>query len=489
MPMNTTTRSIAILCAVSLACATGALAQAPYVPATADTFYDDFSAGIVDPAKWYAANKNWGGKVNGEDYNGGVVPSNLLVRAGLLRCEAHGNRYEGDVIGIAKNGQPRRDGRRVGACAVTRDYYASGSYEIRARVAPVTGVCCTMWTFEYEELYPGDPGFQGSGDYYVVNHEIDIEMPGRPGSAHTGIGYDYALCNTWVGENEGEYTSSHMKLPARQDDGAFHVYRFDWHTGDRAGTVRPRVEFYFDGVPVVTNYTHIPTKAGRLWVGAWFPNGWAGTPDFDTSVFEVDYVRIVPFHEENDEPQNETYGSDGLAEPVNLGTNRVWQVGDSVVATLDPAGVLTLAGPGTMYGFAAPTNAPWNPAEVAGVVVGDGVVPGANAFAAIPDAVPVRLSMGELRNGFGPSVPDGMTLVSTTELEAPGIAALEISDGTALLGIGVCTNADLNAKAADWAPISLEKGDLGVSADGTRILVPVPVNADRGFMLLRSGDR
>ena len=142
-----------------------------------------------------------------------------------------------------------------------------------------------------------------------------------------------------------------------------------------------------------------------------------------------------------------------------------------------------------MYDFAAPTNAPWNPAEVAGVVVGDGVVPGANAFAAIPDAVPVRLSMGELRSGFGPSVPDGMTLVSTTELEAPGIAALEISDGTALLGIGVCTNADLNAKAADWAPISLEKGDLGVSADGTRILVPVPVNADRGFMLLRSGDR
>ena len=186
-----------------------------------------------------------------------------------------------------------------------------------------------------------------------------------------------------------------MKLPARQDDGAFHVYRFDWHTGDRAGTVRPRVEFYFDGVPVVTNYTHIPTKAGRLWVGAWFPNGWAGTPDFDTSVFEVDYVRIVPFHEENDEPQNETYGSDGLAEPVNLGTNRVWQVGDSVVATLDPAGVLTL--------------------------------------------------------------------------------------------VGVCTNADLRTAPKAWEPVVFRKSDLDVSADGTRILAPVPAGADRGFMILRSG--
>ena len=193
-----------------------------------------------------------------------------------------------------------------------------------------------MWTFEYEELYPGDPGFQGHGEYYVVNHEIDIEMPGRPGSAHTGIGYDYALCNTWVGVNEGEYTSSHMRLPKRQDDGEFHVYRFDWHTGDRAGTIRPRVEFYFDGVPVVTNYTHVPTKAGRLWVGAWFPNGWAGTPDFDTSVFEVDYVRIVPFHEENDEPQNETYGSDGLAEPVNPVPPAIWVVG--APAGRDPGG-------------------------------------------------------------------------------------------------------------------------------------------------------
>ena len=334
--MNAGVRLVAL---GALACATGAFAQAPYIAPTDDMFYDDFGSGIVDPAKWYAANRNWGGKdaSTGEDYNGGVVPANLGVRDGVLRCEAHGNRYEGDVAGIAKNGRPRADGRRVGACAVTREYYASGSYEIRARVAPVTGVCCAMWTFEYEELYPGDPGFQGHGDYYVVNHEIDIEMPGRPGSAHTGIGYDYALCNTWVGENGNEYTSSHMRLPAPQDDGAFHVYRFDWHTGDKAGTIAPRVEFYFDGVPVVTNLTHIPTKAGRFWVGAWFPNGWAGTPDFDTSAFEVDYVKITPFHEENDEPQNETYGSDGLAEPVNpVPPPAIWVVG--APAARDSAG-------------------------------------------------------------------------------------------------------------------------------------------------------
>ena len=164
-----------------------------------------------------------------------------------------------------------------------------------------------------------------------------------------------------------------------------------------------------------------------------------------------------------------------------------WQVGDSVVATLGADGVLTLTGPGSMYDFAAASDAPWDPAAVSAIAIGDGVVPGANAFASLPDAVPVRLSLGELRSGFASAVPDGMALVSTTELEAPGIATLAIEGGTAVLGIAVCTNADLNAKAADWAPVSLEKADLGVSADGTRILVPVPVNAERGFMLLRSG--
>ena len=118
---------------------------------------------------------------------------------------------------------------------------------------------------------------------------------------------------------------------------------------------------------------------------------------------------------------------------------------------------------------------------------GDGVELGENVLAALSDAVPVSLSLGELRSGFASAVPDGMVLVSTTELEAPGIATLAIEGGTAVLGIAVCTNADLNAKAADWAPVMLKKSDLDVSADGTKILVPVPVSADRGFMLLRSG--
>jgi hypothetical protein len=171
-------------------------------------------------------------------------------------------------------------------------------------------------------------------------------------------------------------------------------------------------------------------------------------------------------------------------------TGDIWTVGDDVIAVLGTNGVLSIDGTGPTADFADASDVPWDPAAVSAVVVGDGVTLGANALAALSDETTMNgIPMGLLRSGLGGGVPDGMVLVSRTELDAPEIATLEVSGGMALLGIGVCTNADLNAKAADWAPISLEKGDLGVSADGTRILVPVPVNADRGFMLLRSGDR
>ncbi|WP_313134673.1 hypothetical protein [Anaerocolumna sp.] len=153
-----------------------------------------------------------------------------------------------------------------------------------------------------KEYYPGHPLYQnktvGGEDYYAVNHEIDIELPGRPSGAKTDISFDYALCNTWVGENEDEYTTNYTSLVQAQDDGNWHTYRFDWHTGDV--DEQARVEFYFDDVLTETSYTNIPTNSGRFWIAAWFPNEWAGVPDFDISVFEVDYVKITPFNESGD---------------------------------------------------------------------------------------------------------------------------------------------------------------------------------------------
>lgn len=275
-----------------------------------DVFFDDFRGAAVDTARWQLVRRNWGGQVDGEvSYNGGVLPENVRVEDGHCIITARGDHYGGPVRGINRNGSQRPDGRRTGAALHTVAAYASGSYEVRMKIAPELGVCSALWTFHYEELQPGDPGYRAVRGRelgtYVVNHEIDIELPGRPGPAHEGMAFDRALLVTWVGLEEDEYTTTFAELEAHHNDGAFHTYRFDWHTGDRArgaaGGQTRRVEFYIDDELVTTTESTVPTRAGHFWVGAWFPRGWAGVPDFDTTELVIDWVRIVPFDEDGDE--------------------------------------------------------------------------------------------------------------------------------------------------------------------------------------------
>ena len=164
-----------------------------------------------------------------------------------------------------------------------------------------------------------------------------------------------------------------------------------------------------------------------------------------------------------------------------------WKIGDSVTATLGTDGILSFTGTGATRNFSGAADVPWDRTSVKGVQIGDGVTLGENVFAGLSDSVPVSLSLGELKRGFGSSVPEGMLLVSRTEVEAAGASTLELEKGMAVLGITVCTNSDLSAKVSTWKPVSFDKSGLSVSADGTKILAPIPANAERGFMVLRSG--
>lgn len=269
-----------------------------------DVFFDDFTGNSLDTDKWLIAEKNWGGtiKVDGEtmDYNGGVRPENVAVSGGNLILTGLGNNYEGPIRGINRDKSQRSDGKRCGGAIATKEYFASGSYEIRAKIAPVLGCCSAMWTFEYEEDY--------SNGLKITNHEIDIEFPGRDSNGDFSL--SHAILTTWIGENEGEYKTESAYC-GDQADGEYHTYRFDWHTG--SDTEIPRVEYYFDDELTYTSYEFIPTNAGRLWLGMWFPKNWAGIPDFDTTEFVVDYIKITPFHESGDTPQNESYPDDGWA--------------------------------------------------------------------------------------------------------------------------------------------------------------------------------
>ena len=276
--------------------------------ASSDVFFEDFSGGSLDTDKWLIAEKNWGGTVNvdgvTEDYNGGVIAENVKLRDGELVLTGFGNEYNGELKGINRDKSRRSDGKRCGGAIATRDYFGSGSYEIRAKIAPELGCCSAMWTFEYEENYSGDT-------LNIVNHEIDIEFPGR--DKNDDLSLSHALCTTWV--TEDDYKTKSVDC-GDQADGEFHTYRFDWHTGSDSET--PRVEYYFDDVLTYTAYDFIPTNESRFWLGLWFPKYWAGTPDFEQTEFKVDYVKITPFHESGDTPQHESYPDSGWSEKAEL---------------------------------------------------------------------------------------------------------------------------------------------------------------------------
>lgn len=276
--------------------------------------YDDFSGDSLDSSKWVVAEKSWGGN------NGGVVPQNVSVSGGTLKLEGHGNLYKGNVPSYANLTE---GGVRTGAAIASREYYSSGSYEVRAKVAPVLGTCSAIWTFEYEEYYPGDPEYIASGatgQYSTVNHEIDIEMPTANGT-HRTPSFEAARFNTYTAENR--HNSNFHDLPYAQDDGKFHTYRFDWHTGD--SREQKRVDFYVDGQYLYTSTKQVPTNASRFWIGLWFPTsqdadkdgvcetGWTGKVDFDTAAFEIDSVKITPYREAGDTNGKESFPYDGWA--------------------------------------------------------------------------------------------------------------------------------------------------------------------------------
>lgn len=245
-------------------------------------FFDDFTHGI-DPEKWLIGKTQWGGA----NVNGGVIPENVSVSDGVVVITGRGDLYEGDIRGITRDSSgnlvQRENGKRTGGVIVTKYFYGSGRYEVRAKVLPQLGACSAFWTY-----------FNNG----KMNHEIDFEMPGEQNRQKA---VNKVMTNTWVVE---AYNTSHVvdtpTLLGTEDgitDGEWHTFRFDWHTDPE----NPRVEFYIDDIHVFTSTENVPYAAGRFWLGVWFPNNWAGVPNFDTDTMLIDWVRITPFNEEGDQ--------------------------------------------------------------------------------------------------------------------------------------------------------------------------------------------
>ena len=305
-------------------------------------FFDDFSDGKLDPERWLVSTKAWGGD------NGGVAPENVQLVEDFdegrpiiaLRLEAHGDDYTGELV---HNGRSTR----VGSAIATREYYASGRYEVRARVAPEYGTCTAFWPFHYIDHQMGEAGYWHEPNPRR-NTEIDWEFPTDLAGADTGnFSFTKARTNSWGGQFGGEggehkgrieltdESGAPLDLATEALDGRYHTFTIEWRSGsdlgdeaitrDDVGSVR----WFIDGRlvdelhDVSFGQGNVPFRAARFWLGTWFPSagyagdvGWTGNPEFDTTAAHIAWVRITPFDDPRDLWVDETVPNLAWANPL-----------------------------------------------------------------------------------------------------------------------------------------------------------------------------
>lgn len=231
---------------------------------------------------WVIMKHQWG--IN----NGGCVPENINLCKEGLKLNANGDLYIGPVRGINHAKLQLENGKRTGSVLMSKKALGPGCYEIYMKPCPEYGVCSAFWTWYGDEN---------------VNHEIDIEIPGV---LDGNPSFETMRNNTWVTENDYE---KHFTKIDNVLDGNYHKFRFDWHTTPK------RVEFYYDDKLVNVCTTNIPTIKGNINFGVWFPNKWAGDPNFISSCMCVKYFRYIPFHEYCEENKIEMADEQGI--PLN----------------------------------------------------------------------------------------------------------------------------------------------------------------------------
>ncbi|MCD0490538.1 glycoside hydrolase family 16 protein [Pedobacter sp. MC2016-14] len=266
-------------------------------------FFDTFRLSL-DENKWEKLHQVWGVSSVATYIHGGVIRENAFTRDGKAVLRALGDQYDGPLRGV--NGQSKR----LGGVIKTKQRFASGRYEVRMKVlqAADMGVLSAAWTFFYKELTAAsDPtayqkalnhGNIANNGKIILNHEIDIEVK--------GVNLADPLFTNWIGEASAEHVSQKVRTQ-RFDDNAYHIFRWDWHTG--GGGQEAVVNYYIDGQLITSSNTQVPYRASYFNVGNWFA-WWAGNdtgsykvPNFGTREMLVDWVKITPFNEANDDWQ------------------------------------------------------------------------------------------------------------------------------------------------------------------------------------------
>lgn len=328
--------------------------QVPPLPESARlVLEEDWSSGRIEPERWYVPRKKWG------QGNHGVVPENVQIlpdkvdqeEKNVLVCVAHGDEYEGPVIGLDGNTD------RVGGLIVSQAYFASGRFEVRMKIGtpeayaggpddPLRPAGCVpaVWTYGYRyvkgrskdqfdsdfPLYnPHMPAYGGAANEYWS--EIDFPEFGKEGN------FDKAMYNTFLQNRhdsrlfdvssvfDGKYHTlvtqwrTHLReLPEIKDEHVIAADGFWWiqdksvpfeeYLGNplkRLGKDRyalyegAEANHWIDGKLVARNDKWVPAMAAQLNLGVWLPN-WAGPARWKKAEVRFASVRVWQFDDEGD---------------------------------------------------------------------------------------------------------------------------------------------------------------------------------------------
>jgi len=330
-------------------------AAPPALPDGAKLVLDeDWAGGKIDADRWYVLRKKWGAG------NHGVVPENVTIqrdtvdgrKKNVLVCEAHGDEYDGDVVGLW--------GRktRVGGVIVSKEYFASGRFEVVMKVGDTQphaggpenpahpgGLVAAIWTYGYRfvevprdkmndfvadtPLYnPHMPRYNGPFNEYWS--ELDFPEFGKDGQFET------TMYNTFC---QNRHKPKFCKVDSA--DGKYHTYTTQWRTTlkplpevtdeqvvkhegywwindkavpfdgylgnpltrlgeDRYAVYWGRIaEHWIDGEKVAENKTFVPVMAAQLTMGTWLPD-WAGPAKWKTARVSYASAKVWQFHDEGD---------------------------------------------------------------------------------------------------------------------------------------------------------------------------------------------
>lgn len=265
-----------------------------------EMLYDDFTDGI-DLSRWVISDSVW--DQWSTDQNG-VRPQNVFLVDDPdnpdthLLLRANGSYYDMDddplysaeekkAYGDGNNlfTEAQGNGVNAGACISTVEALGPGRYDIKMKACPRVGALTSMWVYSWFTLNNGN----------VQQNEIDIEIGLKPD-------FSQVFLTTWTAP------SNNTNMPTPVDffvnDGDWHIYSFDWVTD----TEIPYVDYFIDGVKVLTINSNVPTTNATLNIGIWCPS-WAGggatdgtngNASVDSRMFDTDYAQIswwryVPF--------------------------------------------------------------------------------------------------------------------------------------------------------------------------------------------------